>query len=196
MKKRIFLIISILLIAFLFVGCNPISIYNTIIEKEEAVNAAWAQVENQYQRRMDLIPNLVQIVKGYASHEKETLESVIRMRSEVSKITVTKEVLENPELFKKFQDAQSELGGVLSRLMAVTESYPELKANENFIALQSQVEGTENRISVERKRYNEAVQKYNTYIRKFPNSLFKGDAKPKEMFKASSGAEKAPSIKF
>lgn len=193
--KKIYFLIDIIII-FLLVSCNPISIYNTIVEKEEAVNAAWAQVENQYQRRMDLIPQLVEVVKGYAKHEKETLESVIKMRSEATKMVVTKEVLEDPEAFEKFQKMQGELSSALSRLMAITENYPQLKANENFLALQSQIEGTENRISVERRRYNEVVQDYNTYIRKFPNFLFKGDAKPKQMFKAQSGADKAPEIKF
>jgi len=191
--KKIYVIFVLLL---LMLSCNPISIYNTIVEKEEAVNAAWAQVENQYQRRMDLIPQLVEVVKGYAKHEKETLENVIKMRSEATQMVVTKEVLEDPEAFAKFQQMQGELSLALSRLMAITENYPELKANENFLALQSQIEGTENRISVERRRYNEAVQDYNTYIRKFPNFLFKGDAKPKQMFKSQSGAEKAPEIKF
>ncbi|HOJ62843.1 MAG TPA: LemA family protein [Spirochaetota bacterium] len=193
--KKIYLI-NILILSFVLIGCNPISIYNTIVEKEEAVNAAWAQVENQYQRRMDLIPQLVEVVKGYAKHEKETLESVIKMRSQATQMVVTKEVLEDPVAFEKFQKMQGELSSALSRLMAITENYPELKANENFLALQAQIEGTENRISVERRRYNEAVQDYNTYIRKFPNFLFKGDAKPKQMFKAQSGAEKAPDIKF
>jgi len=192
--KKIYL--SILFIILLFISCNPISIYNTIVEKEEAVNAAWAQVENQYQRRADLIPQLVEVVKGYAKHEKETLENVIKMRSQATQIVVTKEVLEDPEAFAKFQQMQGELGQALSRLMAITENYPELKTNENFLALQSQIEGTENRIAVERRRYNETVQDYNTYIRKFPNFLFKGDAKPKQMFKSQSGSEKAPEIKF
>lgn len=196
MKRNIILIWGLFILIVLFGNCNPISIYNTIIEKEEAVNAAWAQVENQYQRRIDLIPNLVEVVKGYAKHEKETLENVIKMRNQATQITVTKEVLEDPEAFKRFQEVQGELSSMLTRLMAITENYPDLKANENFIALQSQIEGTENRISVERKRYNEAVQSYNTFIRKFPNFMFKGNAKPKEMFKAVKGADEAPKIKF
>ena len=182
---------------FLFViSCNPISIYNNIVEKDEAVNAAWAQVENQYQRRADLIPNLVECVKGYASHESETLENVIAKRKQTTQIVVSKEVLENEQLFAQYQQAQNALSGALSRLMAVAEAYPELKANENFIALQSQLEGTENRISVERKRYNEVVQDYNTYIRKIPNCWFKGSAQPKQMFKASPNASEAPKVKF
>lgn len=183
-------------IILLLISCNPISIYNKIVEKEEAVNAAWAQVENQYQRRADLIPQLVEVVKGYAKHEKETLENIIKMRNQSTQIVVTKEVLEDPEAFSKFQNMQSELGNVLSRLMAITENYPEIKANENFLALQAQIEGTENRISVERRRYNEVVQDYNTYIRKFPNFLFKGDSKLKQMFKVQSGSENVPEIKF
>jgi LemA protein len=189
------LLTGILLI--LLAGCNPISVYNTIIEKEEAVNAAWAQVENVYQRRMDLIPNLVNIVKGYAQHEKDTLSEVIDKRNQASQITVTKEVLEDPEAFKKFQAAQGEISGLLSRLMVLTENYPDLKANQSFLALQTQLEGTENRITVERRKYNQAVQEFNTYIRKFPNNLIAGNKfKSKQMFEADKGANKAPTINF
>jgi LemA protein len=172
------------------------STYNSMVTKSEEVNNAWAQVENQYQRRMDLVPNLVEIVKGYAKHEKETLEGVIKMRNQATQITVTKEVLDDPESFKKFQQAQGELSGALSRLMAITEAYPDLKANQNFLALQSQLEGTENRISVERKRFNETVMDYNKYIKMFPNSLIAGDFKSKQYFQAQEGSEKAPQIKF
>ena len=192
-NKMILLLAVVFLIA---VSCNPISIYNRIVEKDEAVNAAWAQVENQYQRRADLIPNLVECVKGYASHESETLENVIAKRKQTTQIVVSKEVLENEQLFAQYQQAQNALSGALSRLMAVAEAYPDLKANENFIALQSQLEGTENRISVERKRYNEVVQDYNTYIRKIPNCWFKGNAQPKQMFKAAPNASEAPKVKF
>ena len=192
-NKLILLLAAVSLVA---VSCNPISIYNRIVEKDEAVNAAWAQVENQYQRRADLIPNLVECVKGYASHESETLENVIAKRKQTTQIVVSKEVLENEQLFAQYQQAQNALSGALSRLMAVAEAYPDLKANENFIALQSQLEGTENRISVERKRYNEAVQDYNTFIRKIPNCWFKGSAQPKQMFKAAPSASEAPKVKY
>ena len=186
----------LLLCSLLVISCNPISIYNNIVEKDEAVSAAWAQVENQYQRRADLIPNLVECVKGYAAHESETLENVIAKRKQSTQIVVSKEVLEDEQLFAQYQQAQNALSGALSRLMAVAEAYPNLKANENFIALQSQLEGTENRISVERKRYNETVQDFNTYIRKIPNCWFKGSAKPKQLFKAAPNAEEAPKVKF
>ena len=193
-KNKLILLFAV--VSLIAVSCNPISIYNNIVEKDEAVNAAWAQVENQYQRRADLIPNLVECVKGYASHESETLENVIAKRKQTTQIVVSKEVLENEQLFAQYQQAQNALSGALSRLMAVAEAYPDLKANENFIALQSQLEGTENRISVERKRYNEAVQDFNTYIRKIPNCWFKGNAQPKQMFKAAPNASEAPKVKF
>ena len=156
-----------------------------------------AQVQNQYQRRLDLIPNLVEVVKGYAKHEKDTLESIVDKRNQATKITITKEVLEDPEDFKKFQQTQSELSGFLTKLMAITEAYPDLKANENFIALQSQLEGTENRISVERKRFNDTVSSYNIFVRQFPNNIVAGsNFRPKQTFQAESGAENAPRISF
>ena len=196
MRKIHIQTLLLLLCSLLVISCNPISIYNNIVEKDEAVSAAWAQVENQYQRRADLIPNLVECVKGYAAHESETLENVIAKRKQSTQIVVSKEVLENEQLFAQYQQSQNALSGALSRLMAVAEAYPNLKANENFIALQSQLEGTENRISVERKRYNEVVQDYNTYIRKIPNCWFKGSAQPKQMFKAAPNTEEAPKVKF
>ncbi len=198
MKNKYFVFLSLLSIFIIvLISCNPVSIYNKIIEKEEAVNEAWAQVENVYQRRADLIPNLVNTVKAYMKHEKETLESVIALRNQATQITVTKEVLEDPVLFKKFQDAQGELSGALSKLIAITENYPQLKASEQFISLQTQLEGTENRIAVERKRYNEAVRDYNTFIRKFPNNLVAGNKfKTKEMFKADKGSDKVPKVDF
>ncbi|MBP5450206.1 MAG: LemA family protein, partial [Spirochaetales bacterium] len=150
MRKIHIQTLLLLVCSLLVISCNPISIYNNIVEKDEAVSAAWAQVENQYQRRADLIPNLVECVKGYAAHESETLENVIAKRKQSTQIVVSKEVLENEQLFAQYQQAQNALSGALSRLMAVAEAYPNLKANENFIALQSQLEGTENRISVER----------------------------------------------
>jgi len=171
--------------------------YNSMVEKEEAVNTAWSNVENQYQRRADLIPNLVNTVKGYASHEQETLESVVNARSKATQITLNADEL-TPEKLKAYQAAQGEVGSALSRLLAVTENYPELKANENFQELQAQLEGTENRISVERRNFNQVTQDYNTYIRKFPNNLFAGmfgfDKKP--YFEAEAGSQKAPEAKF
>ena len=168
-----------------------------MVTLDEGVNTAWSQVENQYQRRMDLIPNLVNTVKGYAAHEKETLEGVVNARAEATKTTIDPSNL-NEETLKRFQAAQGELSSALSRLMVVVERYPELKANQNFSELQAQLEGTENRISVERKRFNEIAQGYNTYIRKFPNNILSGmfGFQTKAYFSAESGAEKAPSVEF
>ena len=171
--------------------------YNTMVEKEEAVNTAWSNVENQYQRRADLIPNLVNTVKGYASHESETLESVVQARAKATQITLNAEDL-TPEKLQQYQKAQGEIGSALGRLMRITENYPELKANQNFQELQAQLEGTENRISVERRNFNQATQDYNTFIRKFPQNLianmFGFEKKP--YFEAESGNEKAPEVKF
>lgn len=189
------LIIFLTITIFMFFTCNPISIHNKIIEKEETVNEAWAQVENVYQRRMDLIPNLVKVVKSYTQYEKGTLEEVIKLRNQATQINVTKEVLDDPEAFKKFQKIQNDMSSALSRLIAITENYPDLKASQQYSALMSQLEGTENRISVERRNYNKAVKEYNTFIRQFPNNLVAGNKfKPKQMFKANEGAEKAPEI--
>ncbi|MBR5296795.1 MAG: LemA family protein [Parabacteroides sp.] len=171
--------------------------YNTMVTQDESVKTAWSQVENQYQRRLDLIPNLVNTVKGYAAHEKETLEGVINARAEATKTTIDPSNL-NEESLKKFQAAQGELSSALSRLMVVMERYPDLKANQNFSELQVQLEGTENRIAVERKRFNEVAQSYNTYIRSFPNNILAGmfGFFPKAYFTAESGAEKAPKVEF
>lgn len=191
--KRIMRLALILICALTLSSCG----YNNMVEKEEAVNTAWSNVENQYQRRADLIPNLVNTVKGYASHEQETLESVVNARSKATQITLNADEL-TPEKLKAYQAAQGEVGSALSRLLAVTENYPELKANENFQELQAQLEGTENRISVERRNFNQVTQDYNTYIRKFPNNLFAGmfgfDKKP--YFEAEAGSQKAPEVKF
>jgi len=168
-----------------------------MVEKDEAVSHAWSNVENQYQRRVDLIPNLVNTVKGYAAHEKETLEAVVAARTKATQVTVDAENL-TPEKLKAYQEAQGEIGSALGRLLAITENYPDLKANENFKELQAQLEGTENRISVERRNFNEASKDYNTYIRKFPNniisSLFGFEKRP--YFEAESGTEKAPAVEF
>lgn len=191
--KRIMRLALILIYALTLSSCG----YNSMVEKEEAVNTAWSNVENQYQRRADLIPNLVNTVKGYASHEQETLESVVNARSKATQITLNADEL-TPKKLKAYQAAQGEVGSALSRLLAVTENYPELKANENFQELQAQLEGTENRISVERRNFNQVTQDYNTYIRKFPNNLFAGmfgfDKKP--YFEAEAGSQKAPEVKF
>lgn len=168
-----------------------------MVSKEEAVAAQWSQVENVYQRRADLIPNLVNTVKGYAAHEKETLEAVITARSKATSTTINPENL-TPQTLQQFQQAQSGLSSALSRLMVVVEKYPDLKANQNFRDLQAQLEGTENRIAVERRKFNEVSQDYNTYIRKFPKNIVANifGFEKKEYFKAQSGAEKAPEVQF
>lgn len=175
-----------------------ISKYNTLVERQQTVNQAWAQVENQYQRRADLIPNLVNTVKGAANFEQETLTSVIEARSKATSVQVTADDLSNPQKMQQFQQAQQQLSGALSRLLVTVEKYPELKANQNFRDLQVQLEGTENRIATERQRFNEAVQRYNTYVQKFPNNIFAGlfDFDKKAFFEADEGAEEAPEVNF
>ena len=172
--------------------------YNSLTRLQVAVDSAWAQVENVYQRRLDLIPNLVETVKGAANFERGTLEAVIEARAKATQTVISPEVLNDPAKFQQFQRVQGELSGALSRLMAVAEAYPDLKANRNFLELQSQLEGTENRISQERMRFNSTVQEYNTAIRIFPGSLVARlmgfDAK--QFFQADPGAEKAPQVKF
>ena len=171
--------------------------YNTMTEKEEAVNKAWSNVENQYQRRSDLIPNLVNTVKGYARHEQSTLTAVLEARSKATQITVNAEEL-TPEKLKEYQAAQGQVTSALGKLLAITEAYPDLKANENFKELQAQLEGTENRISVERRNFNEVVGDYNTYIRKFPQHLMAGifGFEKRAYFEAEAGSEKAPKVEF
>ncbi len=165
---------------------------------DEKVKQAWAQVDNQYQRRADLIPNLVNTVKGYAEFEKGVLTEVTELRSQVGQVKITADDLTDEDKFKKFQDAQDKLSGALSRLLVVAENYPQLKANENFLQLQAQLEGTENRIAVERKKFNEAVQEYNTSIRSFPTlvtaKIF--GFKEKQYFKSNPGSEKVPDVNF
>lgn len=196
-NKALWITIAIIVV-LLFAGYSWVKgTYNTMVTQDEGVKTAWSQVENQYQRRMDLIPNLVNTVKGYATHEKETLEGVVSARAEATKTTIDPSNL-NEESMKKFQAAQGELSSALSRLMVVLERYPDLKANQNFSELQAQLEGTENRISVERKRFNETAQSYNTYIRSFPTNILAGmfGFQPKAYFSAESSAEKAPKVEF
>ena len=187
----------LLLLTSLLSGCG----INNIPTLDEQVKADWGQVQNQYQRRADLIPNLVETVKGYAKHEQETLTAVIEARAKATSIQVDASTLDNPEKLKQFQQAQDQLSGALSRLMVVSERYPDLKANQNFLALQSQLEGTENRIAVARRDFILAVQKYNTEIRTFPgrlwHSLMYSDLPVRESFEATSpDADKAPQVKF
>ncbi|MBR3757527.1 MAG: LemA family protein [Bacteroidaceae bacterium] len=171
--------------------------YNTMTEKEEAVNKAWSNVENQYQRRSDLIPNLVNTVKGYAQHEQSTLTAVLEARSKATQITVNADDL-TPEKLKEYQAAQGQVTSALGKLLAITEAYPDLKANENFKELQAQLEGTENRISVERRNFNEIVGDYNTYIRKFPQNIMASifGFEKRAYFEAEAGTEKAPKVEF
>lgn len=174
-------------------SCN----YNSLVEKQQNVDQSWAQVENVYQRRADLIPNLVATVKGYATHESQTLEAVTAARAKATSINIDPQNLDEASL-KKFQEAQGELSAALGKLLAVSEAYPELKANENFLNLQAQLEGTENRITVERQRYTEAVRDYNVAIKKFPTTIYAGwfGFEPKPQFQAEAGAQKAPEVKF
>ena len=192
MKKS--MIAVVLSSTLLFSGCG----YNTLQAKDESVIAAWSEVQNQHQRRADLVPNLVNVVKGYAKHEEQVLTEVTQARANVAGLKVDKEVLENPELFKKYQQAQTEMGSALSRLLMVQEKYPDLKANEQFKDLQVQLEGTENRISTARGRYVETVQDYNTYVRQFPQAMTAKviGMKTKENFSADSTAQKAPTVSF
>ncbi len=187
--------VSTVLIIAALSGCG----YNTMQRNEEAVKAAWGDVEASYQRRNDLVPNLVEVVKAYAKHERETLTAVTEARPKVGSIQMSKDLINNPQQFEQFQQAQGALSSALSRLMVVVERYPDLKANQNFQDLQNQLEGTENRINVARVRYNKAVETFNTSIRIFPNSLTNSmllHLKLKEPFKAEAGAEKAPKVKF
>lgn len=195
MNTRFSLIAMILLSLTLLSGCG----YNEIQRNEEMVFASWADVEATYQRRADLIPNLVETVKAYASHERETLQAVTEARARVGQVNLSGKDLSNPVALESFQSAQGELSGALSRLLVVAERYPDLKASQNFSDLQHQLEGTENRINVARQRYNEAVQVFNTSIRTFPNNLtnkFMLKLDRKEPFKADTGAAAAPKVNF
>lgn len=193
--KRVLLSLMLLSFVGVLAGCG----YNEMQAKEEAVFAAWGDVEATYQRRADLIPNLVQTVKAYAQHERETFQAVTEARAKVGSVQVSKEMLDNPQAVQQFQQAQSQLGSALSRLLVVAEQYPTLKANQNFMDLQNQLEGTENRINVARVRYNKAAQDFNTSIRTFPNSMTNSlllHLKRKEPFKADAGASAAPKVQF
>lgn len=196
MKKSYVIIIAIVVVVVGIFGWAT-SAYNGMVTVEEEATTAFAKVQSAYQRRADLIPNLVETVKGYASHEQETLEGVVAARSKATQMTLDPEKM-TPQKMKEFQAAQGELSSALGRLIAIQESYPDLKANENFRDLQVQLEGTENRINTERNQYNEAVQNYNVKIRRFPNSLFAGlfGFEKMQKFEAETGAEKAPQVKF
>jgi LemA protein len=189
----VLVVIAVLIIGWVF------GIRNQMVTKEESVNSSWAQVQNQYQRRFDLIPNLVETVKGYATQEKDVLLGVTEARAKAGGVmNVSPEVLNDPQAFARFQEAQAGLGSALQRLLVVVERYPELKSNQNFLTLQAQLEGTENRISVERKRFNEEVQAYNSYVRSFPPALLAGmfGFQTKSYFQAVPTAEQAPQVQF
>ncbi|MDP3175477.1 MAG: LemA family protein [Phenylobacterium sp.] len=184
------------LVPLLLVGCGV----NTIPTKDERAKAQWAEVQNQYQRRADLIPNLVETVRGYAAQERDVLVAVTQARASATQVKVDASTLTDPAAFQAFQAAQDNLSGVLGRLMVISERYPDLKSNQNFLALQSQLEGTENRIAISRRDYNEAVRDYNTKIRTFPGALWAGTvhrwAKPMQTFSAAPQAQTAPSVSF
>jgi len=188
-------IIILILAAAALTGCG----YNSMQRNEETVFRAWGDLESQLQRRADLIPNLVQVVKGYAAHEQETLQAVIEARAKATSVQLTPEMLSDPKALGNFQAAQGTLTSALSRLMVVVERYPDLKANQNFLDLQHQLEGTENRISVARQRYNQAVERFNFSIRRFPNSLTNNimlDLERKEYYKADEAAQEVPKVEF
>ncbi|WP_266203467.1 LemA family protein [Pontibacter kalidii] len=192
MKRLFFYLIGFVMISSLS-SCG----YNTMVQKDETVESQWANVQNAYQRRADLVPNLVNTVKGAANFERETLTDVIEARAKATSVNISPDNL-TPENIERFQQAQGELSGALSRLLVSVERYPELKANQNFLELQAQLEGTENRIAVERRKFNETVQDYNSYIRSFPRNLIAGmfDFERKGYFEAEAGAQQAPTVEF
>jgi len=196
MKKSI-IVLGVLGLLILWLVFSAIGTYNSMVTKDEAIDGQWAQVENVYQRRADLIPNLVNTVKGYAAHEKETLEGVVNARAKVTSTTINADNLDAAAL-QKFQAAQDGLSSALSRLMVVVERYPDLKANQNFLELQAQLEGTENRIANERMKFNDASKDFNTYIRKFPKNIYAGmfGFEKRAYFESTEGADVAPIVEF
>lgn len=197
MKKPVIITLAVVAAIIAAIALWAMTGYNSLVSADETVSTAWSNVENQYQRRADLIPNLVNTVKGYAAHEKETLEAVVSARTRATQVTVDADNL-TPEKLAEYQKAQGEVGAALGRLLAITEAYPELKANQNFLELQAQLEGTENRISVERRNFNEAAKNYNTSIRKFPKNILAGmfGFEKRPYFESQEGADKAPVVEF
>ena len=193
MKKSTIIILAVIAV----VAVWAVTGYNRLVKADEAVSTAWSNVENQYQRRADLIPNLVNTVKGYAAHEKETLDAVVAARTRATQVAVDAENL-TPEMLQEYQKAQNEVGTALGRLIAIAEAYPDLKANANFLELQAQLEGAENRISVERRNFNEVAKKYNTSIRTFPRNMLAGmfGFEKRPYFEAQEGAENVPVVQF
>jgi LemA protein len=197
MKTKTMALIGILVLVLIVImaGCGT---YNSLVESDQGVQSAWGEVQNQYQRRADLIPNLVNTVKGYAKHEEQVLTAVVEARAKATQVTVGKDVIDDPESLRRFQEAQDQLTGALGRLIAVSEAYPDLKANQNFMMLQTDLAGTENRIAVARQRFNTTVQGYNTQVRKFPANIFAGifGFHPRAYFQTTPGAETAPKVEF
>ncbi|HVH99293.1 MAG TPA: LemA family protein [Enhygromyxa sp.] len=199
MKRSSLILLAVVVVVVLVIGGSIASTYNRLVSLDQEVEAQWAQVENAYQRRADLVPNLVETVKGAAAHERETLQAVTDARAQVGRIDVG-DAFEDPEALARYQAAQEQLSGALTRLLAVAEAYPQLRANENFLALQSQLEGTENRISVERMRFNESARAFNTRRQSFPTNMFAGmfgeRFETKAYFEATAGAAQAPEVEF
>lgn len=195
--KKFLIPILILAVVGIYMYTKAVGTYNQLVQTDEQVSGQWAEVETQYQRRADLIPNLVNTVKGYADFEQETLTGVIEARSKATSITIDPTNI-SPDNLAQFQEAQDQLSGALSRLLVTVERYPDLKANQNFLELQAQLEGTENRIAVARRNFNQSVVGYNQYVRSFPNNIFAGwyGFETKGTFKAAAGAENAPSVEF
>ena len=197
MKKPVIITLAVVAAIIAAIALWAMTGYNSLVSADETVSTAWSNVENQYQRRADLIPNLVNTVKGYAAHEQETLDAVVSARTRATQVTVDADNL-TPEKLAEYQKAQGEVGAALGRLLAITEEYPDLKANQNFLELQAQLEGTENRISVERRNFNEAAKEYNTSIRKFPKNILAGmfGFEKRPYFESQEGADKAPAVEF
>ncbi|HAM57627.1 MAG: LemA family protein [Candidatus Rokubacteria bacterium] len=198
MNRTVLIVLGVIVLVVLGGIGWAVGVNNDLVARDQDVKEKWAQVQNVYQRRADLVPNLVETVKGFAAQERTVLDEVTRARASVAGIKATPELLNDPQALQKFQQAQSELGGALSRLLVVVERYPDLKSNQNFLALQSQLEGTENRIAVERRRFNESVREYNTRLRLFPGSLVASFAgfRDKAFFEAAPGSEAVPRVKF
>lgn len=197
MKKKGLIILFVVVVVVVMLYSFFAGRYNTMVEKQQVAEKSWANVETQYQRRSDLIPNFVSTVKGYAEHEKTTLEGVIEARSKATQTTIKFDDI-NDQTLAKYQQSQGEISQALGRLMAISESYPDLKANQNFLALQDELAGTENRIAVSRKDFNESVTDYNMYVKRFPTNLVASmfGFTPKSLFAADAGAEKAPTVQF
>jgi LemA protein len=196
--KAVLLALGVIVLAAVLVLGWAVSVNNSLVTRDQTVQESWAQVQNVYQQRADLVPNLVETVKGFAAQERTVLEEVTRARASVAGIKATPEMLNDPAALRRFQEAQAQLGGALSRLLVTVERYPELKSNQNFLALQSQLESIENRVAVERRRFNQTVRDYNTEVRRFPGSLvasFRGFAE-KAFFEAAPGSQTAPKVQF